>query len=437
MTKQEKFIEKARKVHKDKYDYSKVDYKNCKELVTIICPIHGEFEQTPTRHLNSLGCPLCAKESRINKKSLSKEEFVKRASKLFNNKYDYSKVEFKSVNDIGVIICPIHGEFKQKIATHLQGIGCKKCGIEKRSSDKRLTTEEFIEKAKQVHNNYYSYEHSCYSGSHNKITITCPIHGDVEVIAMNHLKGAKCPKCLGRNLTTEEWISKAKEIHGNKYEYDKVDYIDNRTPITITCPIHGDFNQTPNSHLNGRGCPKCGREKAKESNLKNTSEFIQESIQVHGDKYNYSLVNYTGKDRKVKIICPIHGEFEQRPNDHLRGCGCPKCNESKGEKLINNYLKILKLNYTRQFPVQLENRLIYVDFKVEYNNKIYFIEYNGQQHYKSTEYFGGDTALELQQYRDSLLYTYCVHNNIEFIEIPYIYTDEMIINKLKTTFNEG
>ena len=127
-------------------------------------------------------------------------------------------------------------------------------------------------------------------------------------------------------MTTEEFIEKAKEIHKNKYDYSKVEYVNTTTPVTIICPIHGEFQQRPTDHLKGYGCKRCAAIKANESRKLTTEEFIRRARKVHGDKYDYSKTNYVNNNTKVTIICPIHGEFYQLPYNHLRGKGCRKCN---------------------------------------------------------------------------------------------------------------
>ena len=141
-----------------------------------------------------------------------------------------------------------------------------------------------------------------------------------------------------KRLGSKDFISNAKEIYGDKYDYSKVDYINNKTPITITCPIHGEFNQFPYNHIL-RGCPKCGLKNMKDKKTKNLDNFIKDSIKIHGDKYDYSKVNYEGSNTPVEIICSRHGEFLQTPSNHLIGSGCQKCaneNQSKQKKLTNN-----------------------------------------------------------------------------------------------------
>jgi Zn finger protein HypA/HybF involved in hydrogenase expression len=147
-----------------------------------------------------------------------------------------------------------------------------------------------------------------------------------------------------RRLTTEEFIIKAKQIHGDKYNYSLVDYIDAHTKVEIICPIHGKFEQRPKNHLYGQGCPKCGNLKQASSQLLTTEEFIEKSRKIHGDKYNYSLVDYVNNKIKVTIICPIHGEFKQRPNHHLDGRGCPECGGSK-KKNTKTFIQEAKALY--------------------------------------------------------------------------------------------
>lgn len=130
-------------------------------------------------------------------------------------------------------------------------------------------------------------------------------------------------------LTTEEFIKKAREVHGDKYDYSKVEYVKSKAKVTIICPEHGEFLQTPQKHLYGQGCPKCGHK----SEL-TTEEFIKKAREVHGDKYDYSNVEYVDAKTNVCIICKQHGVFWQRPSHHTAGRGCKKCaTEVNADKL--------------------------------------------------------------------------------------------------------
>jgi len=187
---------------------------------------------------------------------------------------------------------------------------------------KRLTTEQFIEKAKAIHGDKYDYSLVEYKNAKTKVKIICPIHGVFEQRADKHIENRGCPKCAGnKKKSTEEFIVDAWCVHGDRYNYSLVDYKNNRTKVKIICPIHGVFKQSYISHIiNGNTCPICDND--------TFLNFIKNSIFIHGDKYDYSLVEYKNAKTKVKIICPIHGMFEQMPDTHIRGGGCPKCNKS-------------------------------------------------------------------------------------------------------------
>lgn len=244
-------------------------------------------------------------------------EFIQRATKTHNNRYDYTYVKFERNFKENVLIrCPEHGLFPQRAQNHLKGTGCPKC-----AGCATKTTNEFIREAISVHGNRYDYSNSIYRGAARLITIKCHIHGKFTQRAMSHLSGHGCPECNKHQpLTTETFITKAIALHGDRYDYSQVIYHRSNRKVIIGCNIHGLFEQTPNSHLMGSGCPKCGR-----VSLKTTSEFIADAIRVHGERYDYSAVDYTGADKKVIIICPRHGKFPQRANSHLAGHGCPIC----------------------------------------------------------------------------------------------------------------
>lgn len=134
-------------------------------------------------------------------------------------------------------------------------------------------------------------------------------------------------------LKKEQFIKRAKEIHGDKYDYNLVDFNRVIDKVKIICPEHGIFEQTPHKHLLGRGCKPCGYLKVKTKNSSTTEDFVSKAIKIHKDKYNYDKVNYINNHTKVTITCCIHGDFEQIPNAHLQGQGCPKCGNNKVTKL--------------------------------------------------------------------------------------------------------
>ena len=130
-------------------------------------------------------------------------------------------------------------------------------------------------------------------------------------------------------MNTQKFIEKAKRIHGDKYDYSKVEYVNATTKVCIICPRHGEFWQQPYGHLSGRGCSLCGRVKLGNSKRHTTKEFISKAREIHGNKYDYSKIVYESATKKVCVICHVHGEFWQRPSSHLQGQGCPKCIKKK------------------------------------------------------------------------------------------------------------
>jgi hypothetical protein len=287
-------------------------------------------------------------------------------------------------------------------------------------------TSKFIYKANILHDGKYEYSMVSYKHSKDKVKIMCLEHGVFEQTPNSHLKGSGCPICNKNNTKANKlFVCKANEKHKNKYDYSLVDYINNKVKIKILCTIHGEFEQTPYSHLTGCGCPKCG------SNKLNNCEFIVKSVLVHENKYNYSLVNYINSKIKVKILCPIHGEFEQIPNHHLNGSGCSVCKESKGEREIKKYLNDNDIIFIRQkrFPECKDKKPLPFDFYLpEFNT---CVEFNGRQHYSSIPYWGGDKNFEKQQNRDNIKFNFCIKNNIELIIINEIKSISEKLKKIK------
>ena len=321
----EEFIKESHEKHNGKYDYSKVDYVNSSTKVCIICPGHGEFWKIPNNHLRGKACPKCGVENR-EKRTSTKEEFIKKAREVHGDKYSYSKVEYVNSATKVCIICPEHGEFWQTPNGHLSGRCCSKC-----SGNYVPTKEEWIISAREVHGDKYDYSKVEYVNANTKVCIICPEHGEFWQRPYPHTDGAGCSKCANETngercrSSKSDFIKKANEKHDDKYDYSKVKYVGAHTKVCIICPGHGEFWQTPNNHTNGQGCPKCGHIASNDSKRSTKSDFIKKYSEIHGDKYDYTKVEYIGTLTKVCIICPEHGEFWQTPSDHIQGCGCPKC----------------------------------------------------------------------------------------------------------------
>jgi len=196
---------------------------------------------------------------------------------------------------------------------------------------KKLTTEEFVIKAKLKQGDAYSYEKTEYTHSYNKVIITCATHGDFEQQPKHHLSGSGCPRCAASYKATktvktiDNFIKDAEYKHGELYSYINVVYKSRHDKVIITCGTHGDFEQRPDAHLSGSGCPRCAIERRIECTSSNTNKFIKESTEKHNSNYSYKKTNYINARTKVIITCATHGDFEQDPTKHLSGSGCPRC----------------------------------------------------------------------------------------------------------------
>lgn len=370
-------------------------------------------------------------------KKKKQNRFIERSKLKHGDKYDYSLVDYiDRYTDID-ILCPIHGMFKQKPINHFAGCGCQKCG-----GTQQLINKDFINKAIKIHGeNKYDYTKTFYLNNRSKVEIYCKKCRKYFDITPNDLLGGHgCKKCgyekvsQNKRLGLVKFIDRSKKLYGNRYIYDKVVYKNTDTDVLVYCTVCNKyFKTTPHRFLKGSSCPQCfGTPK------KTTEQFILDAKNVHGDKYDYSLVEYITALDKVKIICPTHGIFEQVASDHLYGHGCFKCRKSIGEKSIQDFLYSIKIEHETQLRVNvskynyIKKTFIFDFFISDFKGKKYVIEYNGVQHYEHCSFFHKNGwSLEKQQQRDADLRDYCSRNDIILIEIPYWDYDniEEILNK--------
>jgi hypothetical protein len=337
----ESVLEKALEVHDRFYDYDLNGFKNLQSKIKVICPKHGHFSPSAKNHLNGSGCPVCFRERTSEKqkgikrpniggrKGWTKEKFVEKAHEVHGDKYDYTDTVYINAHEKVEILCPEHGVFEQRANSHLKGYGCLAC------ASKRKPIDHVLSSFKKAHGTRYNYSKVNYQDARTSIEIVCSEHGSFFQRPTDHMRGQGCPKCT-RNAkkTQDEVIKQFEKVHGNRYDYSKVHFIDTKTKVAIICPEHGEFEQIPNSHALGRGCDQCG----------GTADRDQESVvdhfeTVHGNKYDYSKFEYSGRKIKSVIICNEHGEFEQTPDTHIRGRGCPKC---KADKHRNTHDKVIE-----------------------------------------------------------------------------------------------
>lgn len=243
------FLARARDVHGDTYDYEHTVFMGTKKNVTIICRIHGEFSQLCANHLKGLGCYHCG----IAGNRLSHDDFITRAIAMHDHKYDYSKVIVDGANNKVIIICPVHGDFQQRAAGHLSGLGCSLC-----NERQGLTQEDFVSRSVEIHKGKYTYDHVHYVNINTKVTIICSAHGLFNQTPKEHLRGSGCAICGGKSpVLVDDFIVRANKTHNDKYDYAKLVFDGMNSKGIITCSVHGDFAQRLADHVDGAGCPTC------------------------------------------------------------------------------------------------------------------------------------------------------------------------------------
>ena len=290
---------------------------------------------------------------------------------------------------------------------------------------KRLTDADFLDRLKEVHGDTYDYSLVKYVNMHTPIDIICPIHGVFSQKPYKHLQGKRCHKCFGTHKKTKnEFISEAKAVHGNKYDYSNVVYRTCETKVEIKCNDCGTvFYQLPYAHLQGKGCGFCNG-----GSKMTIEQFIQKAKKIHGDKYDYSKVEYKNNKTKVCIICKEHGIFYQTPNDHLDGCGCPICNESRLESMTRLKLDEKGLKYVSKYKADWLQQQ-HLDFYLPDLN--IGIECQGIQHFKPVEFFGGDEQLKRQIELDEKKKRLCEENNVEIIYLSSFDEIDRFFEKFK------
>ena len=291
----------------------------------------------------------------------------------------------------------------------------------------------YLNKFQLIFGDQYDYSKSIILNSFEKIIVACKIHGEFSVAPNNHLnRKSGCPRC--KNIDVN-FIKICKDKYNNFYDYSLVNYVNNRTSVEIICPIHGNFFQLPMNHKNGSICPTCSINRRKYS----IDDLIKEGNETFNFKYGYDCLHedFIDSQKKVRIICPIHGVFEQNIFSHFkRKYGCLKCKPvSKGANEVLNYLEEkFSGEYSREktFPDCKNIQVLYFDFYLKKYNLC--IEYNGRQHYMPISYFGGQKGFEKQVINDNIKRKYCKLTGITLCEISY---EENIKQKLDKLFYDG
>ena len=316
-------------------------------------------------------------------KKLSFEEFVERSNKTHeNNDLIYDESSFNGSHQKVRIICPKHGEFWQIAKDHMNGQGCPICGREKSGLQRRSNTEKFISSFKELYGNKLDLSKFVYTKSNIKSTVICPIHGEFEATPNNLLRGRGCPTCGNINKKIKQTISeqvfdeRMEKIYGDSLTYNFSNYSNFGEKMEFVCSKHGSFEALPLNVLHGHGCPICGREKCSKSRTMKFEEVLRRFKEVHGDTYTYDESTYKTSRKKMRIICPKHGEFWQIPMNHWGGQGCPVCKESKLEMELDKALTDNGIEFIRQKPLGRQSIDFYIP-KYKIN-----IECQGEQHFK-------------------------------------------------------
>lgn len=387
------FVSEARKVHESKYDYSKSVYTTAKNKVVIICDVHGPFEQVPYSHLKGHGCIRCAAkdlaDSRSNKVA---DEYLDRVRVVHGDQYDLSKVVYTTAKAIVTPICPVHGKFEISAYEFSKGAHCQKCSYLDYRKDRANSLDDFIQKSKSIHGDFYDYSAVEYYNSKTKVSIRCPLHGIFEQIPNSHLRGVDCPKCgkekAARNKTWswERLVERFNEVHGGRYSYPEQAYKNQSQKVEIICTVHGSFSQLVANHLRGAGCARCQHENNAISLTCSYDDFVVKARSVHGDLYEYPESGFAKSHDKMSIICKTHGEFKQTGANHLRNHGCPVCSPcySKAEIEISEWLDtigitpITKRDRSIIAPRELDIVLHQHNLAIEYCGIYWHSESNGK-----------------------------------------------------------
>jgi hypothetical protein len=312
------FIDKAIIVHGNRYDYSLVNYVNSKMKVIIICPQHGQFLQEAASHLQGHNCSKCSSEITSKKNIKSLDQFIIDAKNIHGDRYDYSNSVYINDTEKLEIVCVEHGSFLQSPTLHLQGRGCYQCGRSKTNlclKARIISLDEFIKRAHQIHGDNFTYDKVVYKNSNSRVIITCKIHGDFNQSPIKHLSGQGCKLC-GFDILSKKYlkdcnvfVDQANLVHHNKYDYSESIYLGGECKVKIICPLHGMFKQIPNSHLSGRGCPKCG------FNISHMEERWLDSLSIPSDyrnkviKINNKRIKTDAYDPTTNTVYEFYGDF--------------------------------------------------------------------------------------------------------------------------------
>ena len=452
----EEWIAKARSVHGDRYDYSRVEYKGQEYNVIIGCDIHGWFSQNAASHTNAgCGCNDCAIIYRAKKKNMTTSQFITRAREIHGDKYDYSRSIYTKARKNLIIGCRECGSwFPQTPMSHTHGTkahGCPDCGRKKAHAnrsresyqlDPLISQDEFIFRLKAIFEGTIDTSMTIFTGVKNDVKIRC-VRCDLiyEQNGARLLSGKQgCKECRYKRTsesqikTTAQWVIEAIGIHGNDFDYSEVEYAGKEERVIITCnTCQTRFHPQANVHLSGKGsCPECRYVKSSESKRIPMREILDRCIEVHGDRYEYPWdeSEYKNSTTEMPIVCRKHGEFSMRPVNHYgREQGCVKCLKKTQTKLFEFIQRILpghKVRYDfkhhemrfskSNHPMEIDIWIPELQLGIEYQGELHFFEHWSHRNASDTRHH--DTLSAVQE-RDEEKRVACKQQGITLLEIDF------------------
>ena len=316
-------------------------YISARKPITVYCLKHGAFDKGASALLKDdrsrRPCPQCVIELRRNDVLAKWQNYLSKMQSVIDcSNLNFSEVDYKGSQEKIKVICSVHGLFEAIPAVMLnRKSGCHHCGMSKRRS---LGAEEILSRLIKVHGNKYEFDLPAGVRTTTKISYSCELHGKKNRIVRELLTGKGCGECgliasaQKRALTTEQWVKKARKVHGKKYDYSKTKYVNATTKVIVTCPDHGDFEINPSNHIQPtlkRGCKRCsgGRTFNYDNSRKRLSqaEFLKRVSEVAPPNLDFSKSIYKGQKKTVTVVCKLHGEFESWPHNLFSGQNCSDC----------------------------------------------------------------------------------------------------------------
>jgi G:T-mismatch repair DNA endonuclease (very short patch repair protein) len=319
-------------------------------------------------------------------------DYIDKCLKRWGYKYKYLSF-YKNYRVMIQFECKIHGIRNQSFNSLIK-TGCFCCS-------KTSNSEIFIQKSKNIHGNKFDYSNVQYKNAIEVVDIICPEHGIFKIKPNSHLNGVGCKKCFNLSTDLKSFIKKATLKHDNKYDYSRVNYLGSKIKVNIICEEHGEFQQSPNSHLQGKGCPNCHRTKLSCLKKLDRNEYIKLAQKKHGFIYDYSIIDYKNINSKINILCEKHGIFNQKAGNHInKGYGCPKCTNNSVSKKEIEWLNFLNIDDSyRQKTLNVGGRNFKVDAIID---KVIYEFYGDYWHGNPNRYNPNDINKSVKKTFDEL-----------------------------------